>query len=85
MSAPNTPLSRAQVARSLTLLKVFLLASAVILCAGAFALTTVLTATVRSQGLDDASVGLTQYVNGVLHDELVRDGRVTVTDVGAIA
>ena len=64
--------------RSLTLLKVFLLASALILCVGAFALTTMLTGTVRSQALDDASVSLTQYVNGVLHDELVKDGHVTV-------
>lgn len=79
------PQSGAQLARSLTLLKVFLLASALILCAGAFALTTVLTGTVRSQALDDASVSLTQYVNGVLHDELVQDGRVTVVGADAIA
>ena len=37
-----------------------------------------LTGAVRSQALDDARVSLTQYVNGVLHDELVHDGRVTV-------
>ena len=83
MARSHTPQSRAQLARSLTLLKVFLLASAVILCAGAFALTTVLTATVQSQALDDASVSLTQYVNGVLHDGLVHDDRVTVTGVSA--
>ena len=85
MTGKQTSKSRAELARSLTLLKVFLLASALILCAGAFALTTVLTGTVRSQALDDASVSLTQYVNGVLHDELVRDGRVTVIDAHAIA
>ena len=77
--------SRAELARSLTLLKVFLLASAVILCVGAFALSTVLTGAVRSQALDDASVSLTQYVNGVLHDDLVKDGRVTVIKAHAIA
>jgi putative nucleotidyltransferase with HDIG domain len=81
----HTPQSRAQLARSLTLLKVFLLASALILCAGAFALTAVLTATVRSQALDDASLSLTQYVNGVLHDELVHEGRVTVAGASIAA
>ena len=85
MTGEKTSKSRAELARSLTLLKVFLLASALILCAGAFALTTVLTGTVRSQALDDASVSLTQYVNGVLHDQLVQDGRVTVIDADAIA
>ena len=44
-----------------------------------------LTGTVRSQALDDARVSLTQYVNGVLHDELVKDGQVTVADADAIA
>ncbi len=81
----HTLQSHAQLARTLTLLKVFLLASAVILCAGAFALTTVLTGTVRSQALDDAEVSLTQYVNGVLHDELVQDGEVTIAAADAIA
>ena len=85
MTERRTSKSRAELARSLTLLKVFLLASAVILCIGAFALSTVLTGAVRSQALDDASVSLTQYVNGVLHDELVKDGRVTVIDASAIA
>ena len=81
----HTLQSHAQLARTLTLLRVFLLASAVILCAGAFALTTVLTGTVRSQALDDAEVSLTQYVNGVLHDELVQDGEVTIAAADAIA
>ena len=85
MAGPQASQSRAELARSLTLLKVFLLASALILSVGAFALTTMLTGTVRSQALDDASVSLTQYVNGVLHDELVKDGHVTVRDAGAIA
>jgi HD-GYP domain-containing protein (c-di-GMP phosphodiesterase class II) len=85
VATKHTPQSHAQLARSLTLLKVFLLASALILCAGAFALTTVLTGTVRKQALDDARVSLTQYVNGVLHDQLVQDGRVTVADADAIA
>lgn len=85
MTAERTTPSRAELARSLTLLKVFLLASALILCAGAFALTTVLTSTVRSQALDDASASLTQYVNGVLHDDLVEDGEVTVAGASATA
>jgi len=85
VTGKRTSNSRAELTRSLTLLKVFLLASALILCVGAFALTTVLTGTVRSQALDDASISLTQYVNGVLHDDLVQDGRVTVIDAHAIA
>ena len=76
--------SGAGLARSLTLLKVFLLASAAILCAGAFAISTLLTGAIRSQAVEDARVSLTQYVNGALHDQLVQDGRVTVANVDAL-
>lgn len=70
--------------RSLTLLRVFLIASAAILAAGAFAISTLMSRALRSQALDDARVSLTQYVNGVLHEQLVRDDRVAVAGFGAV-
>ena len=65
--------------RSLTLLRVFLLASAVILVSGAIMLGSMLTAALRSQALDDASSSLTQYVDGVLRPELVHRDRIHVS------
>src|SRR6184192_2378241 len=65
--------------RSLTLLRVFLLASAVILVSGAILLGSLLTTALRSQALDDASASLTQYVDGVLRPELVRRDRIHVS------
>ena len=75
---------RTELERSLTLLKVFLLASAAILCVGAFAISALLTRSLRSQALEDARVSLTQYVNGALHDRLVQDDKVTVANVDAL-
>src|SRR5206468_4235990 len=57
--------------RSLTLLHVFLGASAVILGVGAVVLSTVLTNALRSQALVDRRESLTQYVDGVLGPALV--------------
>ena len=65
--------------RSLTLLRVFLLASALILVAGAIALSWVLTSTLRRQALADQRTGLTQYVDGVLRPQLVRGDRLYVS------
>lgn len=76
--------TRAGLARALTLMNVFLLASAFVLGAGALLLTSLLTNALRGQALDDARVSLSQYVNGVLRDELVRDGRVTVANLDAL-
>ena len=61
----GTSPARVELARSLTLLKVFVVASAAILTVG-------------------ARVSLTQYVNGVLHDELVQDGRVSSAKVSGL-
>jgi putative nucleotidyltransferase with HDIG domain len=65
--------------RSVTLLRVFLLASAVILISGAVALGAVLTDALREQALQDSRTSLTEYVDGVLRPQLVRDDRIHVS------
>jgi len=65
--------------RSVTLLRVFLLASAVILISGAVALGAVLTDALREQALQDTRASLTEYVDGVLRPQLVRDDRIHVS------
>ena len=65
--------------RSVTLLRVFLLASAAILIIGAIVLSSVLTAALRWQALDDNRAALTQYVDGVLRPELVRGDEIHVS------
>jgi putative nucleotidyltransferase with HDIG domain len=66
------------VRRSLTLLRVFLIASAAILLAGAVILSGVLSARLKTQAIDDARSSLTQYVDGVLRPQLVQGNRVVV-------
>jgi putative nucleotidyltransferase with HDIG domain len=79
-SSAATGVSRGwAVHRSVTLLRVFLLASAVILVCGAISLGSLLTTALRSQALDDASSSLTQYVDGVLRPELVRGDGIHVS------
>src|SRR5256885_6334740 len=79
-SSAATGVSRGwAVHRSVTLLRVFLLASAVILVSGAILLGSLLTTALRAQALDDASASLTQYVDGVLRPELVRRDRIHVS------
>ena len=64
--------------RSLTLLRVFLLASALI-CAGAgVVLGSVLSRSLKSEALNAEQAALARYVDGVVHPLLVRDGRVHV-------
>jgi hypothetical protein len=65
--------------RSVTLLRVFLLASAVILISGGVLLGSVLTAALRDQALDDSRRSLTEYVDGVLRPQLVRNDKVHVS------
>jgi putative nucleotidyltransferase with HDIG domain len=65
--------------RSVTLLRVFLLASAVILISGGLLLGSVLTAALRGQALDDTRASMTQYVDGVLRPELVRGDTVHIS------
>jgi putative nucleotidyltransferase with HDIG domain len=64
--------------RSFTLLWAFVLASAVILAAGAAALGFVLGRALESQALDDTRMSLTAYADGVLSRHLVRDGALIV-------
>ncbi|HUK95339.1 MAG TPA: HD-GYP domain-containing protein [Gaiellaceae bacterium] len=64
--------------RSLTLLRLFLVASALILAVGAVVLSTVLTRTLTQQSLTDHRESLTRYVDGVLRSALVRDGKLQV-------
>jgi putative nucleotidyltransferase with HDIG domain len=64
--------------RSLTLLRVFLLASALI-CAGAgVVLGSILSRSLKSEALNAESTALTRYVDGVVHPLLVRNGRVHI-------
>ncbi|MGZ4289037.1 MAG: hypothetical protein ACXVQZ_00280 [Gaiellaceae bacterium] len=64
--------------RSLTLLRVFLLASALI-CAGAgVALGSILSRSLKSEALNAEETALARYVDGVVHPLLVRNGHVHV-------
>jgi len=65
--------------RSVTLLHVFLLASAGILFVGATTLGWLLTTSLERQALDDTSTSLTQYVDGVLRPELVRGDKLHIS------
>jgi putative nucleotidyltransferase with HDIG domain len=67
-----------RVAHSLTMLRAFVLVSAALLAAGAFALGIILTRALREQAVQNAEVSLTQYTNGVLSAHVVHDDRVMV-------
>ncbi|HYM63795.1 MAG TPA: HD domain-containing phosphohydrolase [Gaiellaceae bacterium] len=72
----ESPLQR--VSHSLTLLRVFLIVSALLLAAGGFVLGTVLTHALRAQALDDAKRSLAQYTSGVLGSSLVYGSQLRV-------
>jgi putative nucleotidyltransferase with HDIG domain len=65
--------------RSLTLLRVFLVASAAILLLGAVVLGGILTSALRNQAIQDGRQSLSLYVDGVLRPYLIQNGRITVT------
>jgi hypothetical protein len=65
--------------RSVTLLRVFLLASAGVLVIAAIVLGWVLTSSIQRQSLDDARASLTQYVDGVLRPQLVRGDKLHIS------
>jgi putative nucleotidyltransferase with HDIG domain len=75
----NTRRPRVELERSLTLLRVFLGASALLLVAAAVVLGWLLTATLRSQAITDQRTSLSRYVDGVLGPQLVHDNRLVVT------
>ena len=68
--------------RSLTLLRVFLLASGLILVIGGTVLGWQLSRTLRDQALASERSSLAQYVDGVVRQTLVRHGRVVVNRSG---
>jgi putative nucleotidyltransferase with HDIG domain len=70
---------RADTERSLTLLRVFLVASAAIVAAGGILITSILTRTLSDQALADSRASVSQYVDGVLRTTLVRGGQVQVS------
>jgi putative nucleotidyltransferase with HDIG domain len=69
----------AGLSRSLTLLWTFLLASAAILAIGAYALSSVVTADLREQALQDDARHLALYTDTVLTPALVRGKRVAAS------
>jgi putative nucleotidyltransferase with HDIG domain len=69
---------RAAADRSLTLLRIFLGASALVLAVGAFVLSTVLTRSLTAQSLADHQQSLTQYVDGVLRPTIVHGDSLRV-------
>ena len=70
---------RREIQQSLTLLRLFLAASAAILVAGALVLGWVLERSLRSEALQAERTSLAQYVDGVIRPEVVRHGRVVPT------
>jgi putative nucleotidyltransferase with HDIG domain len=78
VAAASTPQRTWALQRSLTLLRVFLVASAAILLAGAVILSSVLSSRLKGQVIDDARSSLTQYVDGVLRRQLVERNAVDV-------
>src|SRR6266849_788469 len=76
--AATTLRSRLDVARSLTLLRIFLMASAAILLLAAAILGSVLSATIKHQAIDFRRDELSRYVNAVLGDQLVRGNHIVI-------
>jgi putative nucleotidyltransferase with HDIG domain len=76
---------RRTIERSVTLMHVFLGASAIILVAGGFVLSWLLTASLTSQAVDLERSSLTHEVDGFLRPELVHGGRVNVIRSTALA
>ena len=69
---------KTDVGRLLTLLRVFVVASGVLLALGAVVLGAILTASVRDQAIEDRELSLARYADTVLGQRLVRDERLSV-------
>src|SRR5262249_30172764 len=76
---------RDQLARSVTLLRVCLVTSALVLGAGAVLLGARVTATVRSQAIDDAKQNVVDYADSVVRGAVVVDGRLSVSPAARAA
>ena len=66
--------------RSLTLLRMFLVASAAILAAGAVALSSTLSGDLRAAALDDSALDASAYTDAVVAPAVIRGNDVVVTD-----
>ncbi|MGH2994932.1 MAG: HD-GYP domain-containing protein [Gaiellaceae bacterium] len=66
------------VSRSLTLLRAFVLLSALILACGAVVLGALLSRALRDQALEDAKGSLAQYTSAIVGPRLVEDGELKV-------
>ena len=71
------------VSRSVTLLRAFLVLSALILASGAVVLGTVLAGALRGQAVDDAERSLSEHTNAFVGPHLVEDGEVVVDEEAA--
>ena len=67
-----------RVTRSLTLLRVFVVLSALVLGVGGLALASLVASAIRDQAVEDRESAVTQYVDGVLGRELVQGDRIVV-------
>jgi HD-GYP domain-containing protein (c-di-GMP phosphodiesterase class II) len=83
MSRPRLGVPAAS--RSLTLLRLFLVASAAILAAGAFILTNLLTTTLRNQAIDSEVNAAGVYASAVLAPVVVRGNRLVAATPAARA
>jgi putative nucleotidyltransferase with HDIG domain len=73
------------VMRSVTLLRAFILLSALILASGAMVLGSLLTEALRGQAIDDAKISLTQFTNAVVGPQLVEGNSLVASDRAAAA
>ncbi len=76
--AAHGPSLKAATERSLTLLRIFLVASGAIIAVGGFVLTSLLTRTLSDQALADSRASVSQYVDGVLRPALVHGDALQV-------
>ena len=67
-----------RVTRSLTLLRVFVVLSALVLGVGGLALGSLVASAIRGQAMEDREAAVSQYVDGVLGRELVHGNRIEV-------
>jgi putative nucleotidyltransferase with HDIG domain len=67
-----------RVTRSLTLLRVFVVLSALVLGVGGLALASLVASAIRDQAVDDREAAVSQYVDGVLGRDIVHGNRVAV-------